>query len=200
VIIKPLEQWDASDFRSVGCIHCINNGGYHGPVPLTTEEYEMHITTNHPVGTPAYPGPVDVEKYGLKLPNGKLTSDDIWSCTYCIISNRIENTNKTTGFPTLSAYEKHIINSHRNPANQKSLTFDPEPLDLEKFESEFIAEKQKQNKSKSKVTEMAEANESGNGVMFHGNGEVKKSKLAEMTEANESGKGVLFEGNEKGAT
>jgi hypothetical protein len=128
------------------------------------------------------------------------TNNEIRTCAYCIISNRIEDTNKTTGFPTLSAYEKHIINSHRNPANQKSLTFDPEPLDLEKFESEFIAEKQKQNKSKSKVTEMAEANESGNGVMFHGNGEVKKSKLAEMTEANESGKGVLFEGNEKGAT
>jgi hypothetical protein len=124
----------------------------------------------------------------------------IWSCAYCIISNRIEDTNKVTGFRTLSDYQKHIMKSHRNLANQKSLTFDPEPLDLEKFESEFIAEKQKQNKSKSKVTEMAEANESGNGVMFHGNGEVKKSKLAEMTEANESGKGVLFEGNEKGAT
>jgi hypothetical protein len=126
--------------------------------------------------------------------------DGVWSCAYCIISNRIEDTNKITGFHTLSDYQKHIMKSHRNLATQKNLTFDPEPLDLEKFESEFIAEKQKQNKSKSKVTEMAEANESGNGVMFHGNGEVKKSKLAEMTEANESGKGVLFEGNEKGAT
>jgi hypothetical protein len=74
MVIKPLEQWVASDFRSVGCIHCINNGGYNGPVPLTTHEYETHIVTKHPPETPAYPGPANIEKYGLELPtngNGK---------------------------------------------------------------------------------------------------------------------------------
>jgi hypothetical protein len=83
VSLKPLEQWDASDFRSVGCIHCINNGGYHGSVPLTTEEYEWHIVNRHKPGTPAYPGPADIEKYGLKLPttdsngNGETKKSDL---------------------------------------------------------------------------------------------------------------------------
>jgi hypothetical protein len=68
--IKPLEQWDASDFRSVGCIHCINNGGYIGPAPLTTEEYETHIVMNHK-NRPPYPAALDIEKYGLKHPDSK---------------------------------------------------------------------------------------------------------------------------------
>jgi hypothetical protein len=67
---KPLAEWTPSDFRSNGCIHCINNGGYHGPLPLTTEEYETHIVMEHRPGTPAYPGPADIEKYGLKVPDG----------------------------------------------------------------------------------------------------------------------------------
>lgn len=45
----------------------MNNGGYHGPTPLTAEEYETHIVKKHQ-GKPAYPGPSDIEKYGLKLP------------------------------------------------------------------------------------------------------------------------------------
>jgi hypothetical protein len=97
--------------------------------------------------------------------------DSVWSCAYCIISNRIENTNKITGFPSLGAYEKHIINSHRNLATQKNLTFDPEPLDLERFESELIARKQEQNNIKSNLDEMAKANRSGKGVMFDGDRE-----------------------------
>jgi DNA-binding transcriptional ArsR family regulator len=67
--LKPLEEWTYADFRSNGCIWCINNGGYHGPLPLTTDEYERHIVMKHK-NRPAYPGPADIEKYGLKL-NGK---------------------------------------------------------------------------------------------------------------------------------
>jgi hypothetical protein len=92
---------------------------------------------------------------------------EIWSCAYCIISNRIDkNANMSTRFPTLNAYEKHIITSHRNQAGQKNLTFDPEPEDLKKFECELIAAAKNQNNSKSKVAEMAAANEAGDGVMF----------------------------------
>lgn len=63
---KPIEQWTPEDFPLHGCIYCMNNGGYHGPTPLTAEDYETHIVKKHP-GKPAYPGPADIEKYGLKL-------------------------------------------------------------------------------------------------------------------------------------
>ena len=102
---------------------------------------------------------------------------EIWSCAYCIISNRIDkNANTSTRFPTLAAYEKHIIKSHRSLATQKNLTFDPEPGDLKKFEAELVAKKQNQQQNgsssnnKSKLDEMVEANTSGNGIM-PGNGQ-----------------------------
>jgi hypothetical protein len=56
-------------------------------------------------------------------------NEGIWSFAYCNIINRIENTNKDTRFPTLSAHEKHVVDKH------KDLTFDPEPKDLDKFEA-----------------------------------------------------------------
>jgi sulfatase maturation enzyme AslB (radical SAM superfamily) len=40
MIIKPLEEWVYEDFCTFGCIYCMNNGGYLGPVPLTTHDYE----------------------------------------------------------------------------------------------------------------------------------------------------------------
>lgn len=63
---KPIEQWKPEDFPLVGCIYCINNGGYHGPMPQTIKEYEKHIVNKHK-GKPAYPGPADVKKYDLKI-------------------------------------------------------------------------------------------------------------------------------------
>lgn len=84
-------------------------------------------------------------------------TDGIWSCAYCIIINRIEgNTNKNTRFPTLNAYEKHVLNSHIG------LTFDHEPQDLNKFESDF--------KVKMKVADMTKSNLSGNGIIPAGGG------------------------------
>jgi hypothetical protein len=80
----------------------------------------------------------------------------IWSCANCTISNRIENTSKTTGYPTLSAYQKHIVADHRG------LTFDPTPTDLDDFKTKLISKKNK----KKDLAEIAEANLSGNGVMF----------------------------------
>ncbi len=66
-VIKPLEEWQPEEHPFIGCIYCMNNGGYHGPAPLTAEDYETHIVKKHP-GKPAYPGPADIEKYGLELP------------------------------------------------------------------------------------------------------------------------------------
>jgi hypothetical protein len=64
--IKPLQEWTPNDFPLVGCIYCINNGGYRGPKPLSKEDYERHIVKMHE-RKPAYPGPADIELYGLTL-------------------------------------------------------------------------------------------------------------------------------------
>jgi hypothetical protein len=66
---KPLEQWTPNDFVLNACIYCMNNGGNKGPPIMTSEQYETHIVNKHKPGTPAYPGPADIEKYNLKLPN-----------------------------------------------------------------------------------------------------------------------------------
>ena len=52
---KPLEEWKPEDFPLIGCIYCINNSGYHGPLPLAANDYERHIVKKHP-GKPAVPG------------------------------------------------------------------------------------------------------------------------------------------------
>jgi hypothetical protein len=75
-----------------------------------------------------------------------------WSCSYCEITNRVMSASKPTRFLTLGHYEKHIMDSHRR------LTFDPEPKDLERFESDFKS-------TKSNAAEMAVANLAGNGLL-----------------------------------
>jgi hypothetical protein len=96
-------------------------------------------------------------KFSNRPPNKEQDNDGgIYSCAYCEIINRIENTNKNTRFETLGLYEKHIVSDHHN-----RLTFDPEPNDLDKFESDFKAS---HNDGKRKLADMAEINLSGNGV------------------------------------
>jgi hypothetical protein len=51
---KPFDYWKN------GCLYCYYK-------PRTTHDYEVHIVTTHP-GKPAYPGPADLELYGLKYP------------------------------------------------------------------------------------------------------------------------------------
>jgi hypothetical protein len=64
--LKPLEQWTNTDFVLNGGIYCMNKEGYHGSISLSKEDYERHIVMEH-AGKPAYPGPADIEIYGLKL-------------------------------------------------------------------------------------------------------------------------------------
>jgi hypothetical protein len=64
--LKPLEQWTSIDFVLNACIYCNNNGGYKGPPITTPDEYDRHIIKKH-AGKPAYPGPADIQLYGLKL-------------------------------------------------------------------------------------------------------------------------------------
>ena len=52
-IRKPFDYWKD------GCLYCSYK-------PQTTHDYEVHIVTRHP-GKPAYPGPADVELYGLHM-------------------------------------------------------------------------------------------------------------------------------------
>lgn len=54
-----LKNFKTSDYWKNGCLYC-------GYKPKRTHDYEVHIVTKHP-GRPAYPGPADVELYGLKL-------------------------------------------------------------------------------------------------------------------------------------
>lgn len=51
VVRKSEDYW-----KPDGCVWC----GYR---PKTTHDYEVHIVTGHPPGTPAYPGSPDLEKY-----------------------------------------------------------------------------------------------------------------------------------------
>lgn len=69
-VTKPLKQWNWSDFIAAGCIYCLNNGGYRGSFPQTEHQYEYHVVTKHP-GRPAYPGPADIELYGLTIDEEK---------------------------------------------------------------------------------------------------------------------------------
>jgi hypothetical protein len=64
---KPLEEWKPEDFVAIGCIYCVNNGGYKGPLPQTKNEYLTHIVLKHK-GKPGYPGPADIHLYSLKFP------------------------------------------------------------------------------------------------------------------------------------
>lgn len=58
---KFLKVRTPSDYWRDGCLYC----SYYKP--RTTHDYEVHIVTRHP-GKPAYPGPADLELYGLKFP------------------------------------------------------------------------------------------------------------------------------------
>jgi hypothetical protein len=64
--LKPLEQWTSTDFVLNACIYCNNNGGYKGPPITTPDEYDRHIISKHK-GKPGYPGPADIQLYGLTL-------------------------------------------------------------------------------------------------------------------------------------
>jgi hypothetical protein len=65
---KPIEEWTEEDyFVAIGCIYCLNNGGYNGPPILSKHDYECHVVAKH-AGRTGYPRRPDLEKYGLKVP------------------------------------------------------------------------------------------------------------------------------------
>jgi hypothetical protein len=82
------------------------------------------------------------------------TEEFTYSCAYCSISK----VGSITSFSTSDLLERHVIKKHQG------WTAYPGSVDIQKFEREF---REKTIRSiESKVAEIAEANESGNGIMF----------------------------------
>jgi hypothetical protein len=207
-VIKPLEQWTYTDFRSNGCIYCINDGGYLGPLPLTTDEYERHIVAKHK-DRPTYPGPADVEKYGLKL-NGH----DEKEKTTVVVNTRDKNYDVFTGRKCQGHWDEDDI--YGNPYIV-GLDGTQEEV-VKKYRVWFHGDTPYKGKDPAEVRRRARNELVGKRLGCPGNckpgpchGDVladyankikngqsnsEKSKLAEMVEANESGN-VLFGNKEE---
>jgi hypothetical protein len=69
----PLKKRKSSDYWENGCPSCGCDFK-----PKDTDDYERLVVFSHP-GKPAYPGPADIEEYGLPPPNGPTAT----CCTSC---------------------------------------------------------------------------------------------------------------------